>query len=73
MKITYFPETDTLYIELKAGPGADAREVAPDVVLDLNASNEVIGIEIEQASKRTDLMNLGQGTIPVDMTISYAA
>ncbi len=73
MKITYFPETDTLYIELKAGPGTDAREVAPDIVLDFNISNEVIGIEIEQASKRTDLMNLGQGTIPVDMVDSYAA
>ena len=27
MKIDYFPETDSLYIELAARPGADAEEI----------------------------------------------
>jgi hypothetical protein len=29
MKLHYYPETDSLYIELKAGPGAETREIAP--------------------------------------------
>ena len=29
MKLHYYPETDSLYIELKAAPGAETREVAP--------------------------------------------
>ena len=28
MKLHYYPETDSLYVELKAGPGAEAREVS---------------------------------------------
>ena len=55
MKLEYFPDTDTLYIQLKKGPGADVEKVAPNVVLDYNYAREVIGVEIEQASKMTDL------------------
>ncbi|MDQ3605027.1 MAG: DUF2283 domain-containing protein [Gemmatimonadota bacterium] len=58
MRLEYFPETDTLYIHLRDGPGADAKEVAPDVVVDLDAEGQAIGIEIEHASTRTDVTNL---------------
>ena len=56
MKLEYFPDTDTLYIQLREVPGADAQEVADDIVLDFSEAGEVIGIEIEHASQR---MNLG--------------
>jgi uncharacterized protein YuzE len=65
MRFEYFPETDTLYIQLKEGPSADAREVAPNVVLDFNESGEVIGIEIEHASERTDLNNFQLSSLPL--------
>lgn len=64
MKFEYYPDTDTLYIQLQEGPGVDAREVAPDTVLDYNKNGEVIGIEIEHASKRVDLMNLQLSSLP---------
>ncbi len=64
MKFEYFPETDTLYIQLREGNGADAQEVAPDIVFDYDQSGEVIGIEIEHASKRTDLMNVQFSSLP---------
>ncbi|MFQ5569821.1 MAG: DUF2283 domain-containing protein [Rhodothermales bacterium] len=73
MRFEYFPETDTLYIELQAGPGADAREVAPNIVLDFNAAGEVIGIEIEHASERTDLKNFQLASFPIDAATSQAA
>jgi uncharacterized protein YuzE len=64
MRFEYFAETDTLYIRLKDEPGVDAREVAPNVVLDFNESGEVIGIKLEHASGRTDLQNFQMTSLP---------
>ena len=36
MKLHYYPETDSLYIELRAGPGVETREVAPGLNADLD-------------------------------------
>ncbi|NDA91057.1 MAG: DUF2283 domain-containing protein, partial [Alphaproteobacteria bacterium] len=36
MKIEYFPETDSLYIELADRPGADTREIEEGIVLDID-------------------------------------
>jgi len=64
MRIEYFSDTDTLYIQLRDGPGSDAEEVAQDVVLDFNEAGEVIGIEIEHASQRIDLGGFQLSAIP---------
>lgn len=58
MKLSYYPETDTLYIDFKDEPGADTREVAQDVVIDLNAGGGIVGVEIEHASEKVDLSRL---------------
>jgi uncharacterized protein YuzE len=58
MRLEYFPETDTLYIHLRDGPGADAREVSPGVVIDLDPEGRPVGIEIEHASHHTDVKNV---------------
>ena len=55
MKLHYYPETDSLYVELKPGPGAGTREVATGLNVDLDANGEVVGFDIDQASKRLDL------------------
>ena len=65
LKFEYFADTDTLYIQLRKGLGVDAREVATDIVFDYNESVEVIGIEFEHASERTDLMNVQLSSLPV--------
>jgi uncharacterized protein YuzE len=64
MIFEYFPDTDTLYIALRPGPGADAGEVAPDVILDYDANGNVIGITIEHASERAELSSLSVTRIP---------
>lgn len=71
MKIHYYPETDSLYIELKAGPGAESREVAEGVVIDLDADEAVVGIDIDQASKKLDLSTLE--TVALPLSASKAA
>ena len=73
MRFEYFHETDTLYIELQTGPGTDAQEVAPNIVLDFNETGEVIGIEIEHASQRTDLKNLQLSSFPVQSAVATVA
>jgi uncharacterized protein YuzE len=55
MKIDYDKKTDSLYIGLAARRIVESSEAAPGFVLDYDASGRVVGIDIERASKRTDL------------------
>jgi uncharacterized protein YuzE len=70
MRISYYADTDTLYIELNEVLGADTRECAKDMVVDLNANGEPIGIEIEYASRKVDLSRLKTKGLP-EMRITY--
>ena len=71
MKLHYYPETDSLYIELKPSPGAETREVAAGLNVDLDDKGEVVGFDIDFASKRLDLTRLETIALPV-RTISAA-
>lgn len=55
MKLSYFKDTDTLYIELTPKTSYESEEVSPGIVLDFDDQNKVVGIEIEGVSKNTDL------------------
>jgi uncharacterized protein YuzE len=65
MKLHYYPETDSLYIELKAEPGAETREVADGLNVDLDGKGEVVGFDIDFASKRFDLSTLETIALPL--------
>jgi uncharacterized protein YuzE len=58
MKLKYFPQTDTLYIELRDAEISETRDVDENTQIDVDASGAVCGITIEHASQRTDLPNL---------------
>ena len=59
MKFSYYKDTDSMYIELSERESADAREVAPNVVLDFDKEGNIVGIDIFQyASKIIDLNKL---------------
>ena len=64
MRIEYFPDTDSLYIDLAERAGVDAREVGDGVVIDLDADGRPVGIDIDQASKHLDLRTLDLRRIP---------
>lgn len=68
MKLHYYPETDSLYIELKPGPGADTLEIAEGVVADLNERGEVVGLDIDSASRHLDLTTLEVVALPLNST-----
>ncbi len=65
MVFQYYPETDMLYIQLTQEPSAESEEVVPGVVVDLDAQNRIIGIEIENAGKSIDLSRLELSALPI--------
>jgi len=65
MKLHYYPETDSLYIELRDSPGAETRNAADGVNLDIDANGNVVGIDIDHASTKLDLATLETTTLPL--------
>ncbi|ULO24818.1 DUF2283 domain-containing protein [Methylocystis sp. SB2] len=65
MKLHYYPDTDSLYIELKSGPGTETREVVSGLNVDIYASGDVVGLDIDHASKKLDLTTLETISLPV--------
>ena len=65
MHLQYHSDTDMLYIQLTAGTSTESEEVVPGIVLDLNEQNQVIGIEIEDASTFIDLSRLEVSALPI--------
>lgn len=55
MKIRYFQDTDTLYIELRPATVEETKDLDENTLLDLDAKGEIVGITIEHASKRADI------------------
>ena len=64
MKLLYYPET-SLYVEFKARPGAETIEVTEGLNVDIDADGEVVGFDIDQASRRLDLSTLETQVLPL--------
>ncbi len=64
MKLHYYPETDSLYIELSNAPGAETREVVEGLVVDLDADGNVVGFDIDNASAKLDLSRIETVALP---------
>ena len=64
MKLHYYPETDSLYIEFKPTPGTEAREMVEGLVVDFDAKGEVVGLDIDHASKKLDLSVIETAALP---------
>ena len=58
MKLSYYPDTDSLHIDLSHHPSVASREISKGVVLDYDASGHVVGIDIDNASLKVDLREL---------------
>jgi uncharacterized protein YuzE len=64
MKLHYYPETDSLYIELKSEPGAETREIAESLLVDFDARGNVVGLDIDHASRKLDLCKIETIALP---------
>jgi uncharacterized protein YuzE len=64
MKLDYHPDTDSLYIDLADRPSAESREVSEGVVLDFDASGQLVGIDIDNASTKVELSKFILNNLP---------
>jgi uncharacterized protein YuzE len=55
MKVKYFQETDTLYIEFRAGDIVETKDLDENTQLDVDAEGNICALTIEHARRRADL------------------
>ena len=54
MKIQYFADTDTLYIEFRQAAVVETRDLDENTLLDVDAEGQICAITLEHASERAD-------------------
>jgi len=64
MKLNYHADTDSLYIDLSERPSAESREVSEGVVLDYDVEGNLVGIDIDNASRKVALQRLVLNRLP---------
>jgi uncharacterized protein YuzE len=68
MKLRYYADTDSLYVELSNRPGVETREIVGGVNVDLDADCAIVGLDIDGASKKLDLTTIETVALPVRTT-----
>lgn len=68
MKLNYYAATDSLYIDLSEQPSVESREISEGIVLDYDASGNLVGIDIDNASSKVQLQQLVLNKLPSRVT-----
>ena len=64
MKLNYHPETDSLYIDLSEQQSVETREISEGILLDYDTNGNLVGIDIDNASKKVQLKDLLLSKLP---------
>ncbi len=64
MKLNYYADTDSLYIDLSEQPSTESREISEGVVLDYDSAGNLVGIDIDNASTKVQLDTLILSKLP---------
>ena len=64
MKIKYYKDTDSLYIDLSEKNSEESLEVAPGIVIDFDKNNNIVGIDINRASQILSLSRFEVSDFP---------
>jgi uncharacterized protein YuzE len=67
MRLNYYPETDSLYIDLSEKPGVESREISDGIVLDYDAEGNLMGIDIDNASTKVHLKESSLRKLPAEI------
>ncbi len=67
MKLNYYPETDSLYIDLSEKTSKESVEISEGVVLDYDADGKLVGIDIDNASTKVQLKELILSRLPANV------
>ena len=68
MKLHYYAETDSLYIDLNSKPSKQTQEIGNGLLIDLDAEGNIVGIDIDHASQQLDLKTLEMIALPTVVT-----
>jgi len=64
MKLNYYPETDSLYIDLSERASVESREISEGVMMDYDADGNLVGIDIDNAGTKVELHRLTVRELP---------
>ncbi len=67
MKLNYYPETDSLYIDLSEQPSVETREISEGILLDYDANGGLVGIDIDNASHKVEMKRLTLSKLPAEI------
>lgn len=67
MRLKYYRDTDSLYIDLSSKPSAESREISEGVMLDYDAAGNLVGIDIDNASRKIDLKEVILSKMPAEV------
>jgi uncharacterized protein YuzE len=65
MNLNYYPETDSLYIDLSSTPSRKSVEISEGIVLDYDDEGKLTGIDIDNASHKINLSEIVLSKVPV--------
>ena len=64
MKINYYSDTDSLYIDLSSRDSVETREISSGINLDYDKNGEIVGIDIDNATQKLDMKELFLNHVP---------
>ena len=70
MKLHYYQDTDSFYIDFRSTPSSDSKEVGDGVIIDFDSNGNIVGIDIQNASKKIDFKTLETVDLPMTHTKS---
>ena len=72
MKLNYYKDTDSLYIDLSSKPGIESMEISDGIVLDYDTDGNLVGIDIDNASLKIDMKEVVLSRIPAEIEMVRA-
>ena len=72
MKINYYPDTDSLYIDLSSKPSVETIEISEGIVVDYDSEGQIVGIDIDNAGVKLNLKELILNRLPVQTQVLSA-
>ena len=72
MKLNYYPETDSLYINLSEEPSVESQEISEGILLDYDAKGRLVGIDIDNATHKVEMEKLILSKIPGKVEMASA-
>jgi len=66
MKFNYYLETDSLYIDLSEKTSVESVEISEGIVIDYDENGNIVGLDIDQASKKINISSLETHSLPLE-------